>query len=90
MVDCLGMKPIQYCSTTVQKLGGGLAKKSGKFYSETTNFIKSRMSIAIVRGKPHIYVLHPRITDPHYEPNEATFPVGRWSRPQPVLALGEE
>ena len=34
--------------------------------------------------------MHPRITHPHYEPNEPTSPVGRWSRPQPVLVALDE
>ena len=45
-MECLEMKP-RYWSTT-----GSLTKKSGKSnYYETSNFIKSRMSIAIVRFK---------------------------------------
>jgi hypothetical protein len=33
--------------TVLQNLAGSLAKKSGTTYSDTTNFRKSRMSIAI-------------------------------------------
>ena len=39
----------------LQNLAGMLAKKSEKSYSETSNIMKSSMSIAIVRGKSHIY-----------------------------------
>ena len=39
------------CSSTTN-LAGSLAKKSGKSYSETTNFMKSRMSIALERVIP--------------------------------------
>ena len=48
------------------------------------DFMESRMSIAIVRDKPHIYASEDH-THPHYEQNEPTSPVERWSRPQPVL-----
>ena len=34
----------------LQNLAGSLAKKPGKTYSETSNFMKSRMSIAIVQA----------------------------------------
>ena len=65
----------------LQNLAGSLVKKSGKSYSETSNCMKSRMSIHTS--------MHLRITHPH-EPNQPTSPVGRWSRPQPVLALDEQ
>ena len=69
----------------VQNFARSLAKKSGKSYSETLTFMKSRMSIKIALAS--LTFLHSRITY-LYEPNEPTSPVGRWSRPQPVLPLG--
>ena len=44
------------------RLAGSLAKKSGKSFSETSNFMKSSHTS-----------LHPRIRHPH-EPNEPTTP----------------
>ena len=64
----------------LQNLAGSLAKKSGKSYSETSNFMKSRMFIAIVRATDQC----------KHELNEQTSPVGRWSRPQLVLPLDEQ
>ena len=61
-------------STT--NLAWRLAKKSVESYFETSNFMNSRMSIAIVRAT-HLR-MHPRITHP-YEPNEPTSPRERWS-----------
>ena len=37
-----------------QNLSGSLVEKSRKSYSETTNVMKPRMSIVLVRGKPNI------------------------------------
>jgi hypothetical protein len=59
-----------------QNLAGSLTKKSGKSYSETANFMKSRMSTS------HISI-HPRITHPH----ESTEP-RKMGGPQSVLPLG--
>ena len=69
---------VQYNSTTVKNLAGSLVKKSGKSYSVTSNFMKSRMRIAIIRGKPNIYCRRPRIAHPHFEPNEPTYKHPKW------------
>ena len=45
-MECLEKKP----NVVIQNPTGSLAKKSGKSYPKTTNFIKSRMCIAIVRA----------------------------------------
>ena len=39
----------------LKNLTGSLAKKSEKSYFETSNVMKSRISIVVVRGKPHTY-----------------------------------
>ena len=49
VVSCDGVLGKE-AKVVLQNLAGRLAKKSGKPYSETSNFMKSRMSIAIVRA----------------------------------------
>ena len=49
VVSCDGMLGKE-AKSVLQNLAGSLSKKSGKSYSETSNFMKSRMSIAIVRA----------------------------------------
>ena len=72
VMECLEMKSRQHSTTKPCKRI--LAKKPGKSYSETSKFMKSRMSCVIVRATHQC--MHPRITHPHYEPNAS--PVGRW------------
>ena len=47
----------KWSQSSTTNLAGRLAKKSGKSYSETetSNFMNSRMSIAIVQSKQHIH-----------------------------------
>ena len=73
-VSCDGVlgneaKVLQYYKT----LQEASSRKSGKSYSETTNVMKSRMSIAIVRGNRHMEACEDRA---FHEPNEPTSPGG--------------
>ena len=49
VVSCDGVLENE-AKVVLRNLAGSLAKKSEKSYSETTNVMKSRMSIAIVLG----------------------------------------
>ena len=58
-------------TVVLQNLRGSLAEKSGKsYYSETTNFMKSRMSISIVRATHYA-------SEDHASPPWATWASGR-------------
>ena len=59
VVSCDGVLGNE-AKVVLQNLAGSLAKKSGKSYSETSNFMKSRMSIAIVRAT-HLCIRGSRI-----------------------------
>ena len=54
VVSCGGVLGNE-AKVALQNLAGSVAKKSGKSYSETSNVMKSKMSIAIVRGKPNTH-----------------------------------
>ena len=60
----------------LQYLAGSLNKKSGKAYSETSNFNEVEHERCNCASHTSI---HLRITHP--QPYEPTTPVGRWSRP---------
>ena len=49
VVSCDGVLGTE-AKVELQNVAGSLTKKSGKSFSETSNFMKSRMNIAIVRA----------------------------------------
>ena len=59
VVSCDGLLGKE-ARSVLQNLAGRLSKKSGKSFSETSNFMKSRMSIAIVRAT-HLCIRGSRI-----------------------------
>ena len=63
VMECLETKPREYYKI----LQEASPRRSGKFYTETSNFMK--MSIGTVRGKPHI-----TLYEHHAEPNEPISP----------------